>query len=183
MTRCIALLRGVNVGKAKRIPMAELRDLLEDLGLTDVRTLLNSGNAIFSSARPQVTTLATAISDAIARRFRFTAPVIVITATDLNTIVTGNALTDGEAEPSKLLVAFVASAAVLTQARPLLAQSWTPDKLHVGPKAAYLWCARGVIESKLMQAFTRATSDATTTRNWTTVLKLQAAAIQGHQHA
>jgi uncharacterized protein (DUF1697 family) len=156
--------------------------LLEDLGLTDVRTLLNSGNAIFSSARPQVTRLATAISDAIAKRFGFPVPVIVITATDLHTIVAGNALTDGKAEPSKLLVAFVASATVLTQAWPLLAQSWTPDQLHVGPKAAYLWCAHGVIESKLMQAFTRATGDAATTRNWTTVLKLQAA-TQGHHHA
>jgi uncharacterized protein (DUF1697 family) len=175
----MALLRGVNVGKAKRIPMAELRVLLEDLELTDVRTLLNSGNAIFSSARPYVTRLATAISDAIAKRFGFGVPVIVITATDLNTIVGGNVLTDGKAEPSKLLVAFVASATVLTQVRPLLAQSWTPEKLHVGRKAAYLWCAHGVIESKLMQAFTRATGDAATTRNWTTVLKLQAA-TQGH---
>ena len=40
----IALLRGVNVGRAKRVAMADLRSLLEGLGCTEVRTLLNSGN-------------------------------------------------------------------------------------------------------------------------------------------
>jgi len=49
MTVCVALLRGINVGKAKRIAMADLRALIEGLGYTDVRTLLNSGNVVFSS--------------------------------------------------------------------------------------------------------------------------------------
>ena len=47
MPAFLALLRGVNVGKAKRVPMAELRRVLEDLGCTNVATLLNSGNAVF----------------------------------------------------------------------------------------------------------------------------------------
>lgn len=49
----VALLRGVNVGKAKRVPMAELRALLAGLGHTGVATLLNSGNAVFSAAKPR----------------------------------------------------------------------------------------------------------------------------------
>ena len=48
MPRYVALFRGINVGKAKRIAMADLRALLEKLGYTDVRTLLNSGNAVFT---------------------------------------------------------------------------------------------------------------------------------------
>ena len=47
MPTFIALLRGVNVGKGKRVPMAELRDLLSGLGFAEVTTLLNSGNAVF----------------------------------------------------------------------------------------------------------------------------------------
>ena len=43
----VALLRGINVGKAKRIAMADLRALVESLGYSDVRTLLNSGNIVF----------------------------------------------------------------------------------------------------------------------------------------
>ena len=47
----LALFRGINVGKARRIAMADLRALLEDLGFTQVKTLLNSGNAVFTAAR------------------------------------------------------------------------------------------------------------------------------------
>ena len=50
MPRYVALFRGINVGKAKRIAMADLRALLEKLGYTDVKTLLNSGNAVFTGA-------------------------------------------------------------------------------------------------------------------------------------
>ena len=49
MTRFVALFRGINVGKAKRIAMADLRALLESMGYTNVRTLLNSGNAVFDN--------------------------------------------------------------------------------------------------------------------------------------
>src|ERR1700744_4210713 len=49
MKRYIALLRGINVGKAKRVPMADLRALMESLGYAGVRTLLNSGNAVFDA--------------------------------------------------------------------------------------------------------------------------------------
>ena len=51
---CIALLRGINVGTAKRISMAELRDLVESLGFRNSRTLLNSGNVVFTAAKAQV---------------------------------------------------------------------------------------------------------------------------------
>ena len=49
MKRHIALLRGINVGKAKRVPMADLRALMQGLGHANVRTLLNSGNAVFDA--------------------------------------------------------------------------------------------------------------------------------------
>lgn len=49
--RHVALIRGINVGRAKRVAMADLRALVEDLGYGDVRTLLNSGNVVFTSAR------------------------------------------------------------------------------------------------------------------------------------
>ncbi len=47
MQTCVALLRGINVGKANRIATADLRGLLTELGYADARTLLNSGNALF----------------------------------------------------------------------------------------------------------------------------------------
>ena len=57
--RYAALLRGINVGGNKKIPMAALRELMQGLGYADVVTHLQSGNAVFSSAK-QPQTLARA---------------------------------------------------------------------------------------------------------------------------
>jgi uncharacterized protein (DUF1697 family) len=157
--------------------MADLRSLIEDLGLSEVRTLLNSGNALFqATARPNVAKVASAIEAAIQSKFGFSVAVIVVTARELNTIVAENLLPQAASAPSKLLVAFAPKAAALGRAKPLLAEDWTPESLAIGSKAAYLWCDHGIIESNLLPAFSRVTVDATTTRNWATVLKLQAAA-------
>jgi uncharacterized protein (DUF1697 family) len=63
----------------------------------------------------------------------------------------------------------------MAQLRALLKESWAPDALAIGPKAAYLWCDAGVLDSKLSQMFARRAGETVTTRNWATVLKLQAA--------
>jgi uncharacterized protein (DUF1697 family) len=68
---CIALIRGINVGKTKRLSMSNLRDLFSNLGYANVRTLLNSGNVIFAAPQPSTPTLAVAIEKAIAAKFAF----------------------------------------------------------------------------------------------------------------
>ena len=173
MTRCIALLRGINVGRAKRIAMADLRELVASLGYTDVATLLNSGNLVFRAQRPEPGVVAARMEAAIEERFGFSAAVIALTARELDAIIAENPLLHVVDDPARHLVAFVASAAALEQAEPLLAQPWAPDALAVGRRAAYLWCADGILASKLAQAYARAAGDAATTRNWTTVLRLQ----------
>jgi uncharacterized protein (DUF1697 family) len=175
MTECIALLRGINVGRAKRIAMAQLRGLIVDLGHKNVRTLLNSGNVLFQCTRPNPGQLALTIQNAIADSCGFSASVMVITATDLAAIVRGNPLLHIAVDPAKHLVAFVAHPRALGPLRPLLKETWAPDALAIGPKAAYLWCDAGVLDSKLSQMFARRAGETITTRNWATVLKLQAA--------
>jgi uncharacterized protein (DUF1697 family) len=179
MTQCIALLRGVNVGKAKRIAMSELRGLVEELGGSEVRTLLNSGNVVFKTSRRSQRALASALEKAIVARCGFSVPVVVLGDTELDTIVAGNPLPQADKEPSKFLVAFVNDAAVLTAAKPLLAESWKPDALALGSKAAYIWCAKGILESRAAKEFARVTKDAATARNWATVLKLQQLCADG----
>lgn len=176
MPKCIALLRGINVGRAKRVAMADLRTLIEGLGFSDVRTLLNSGNAVFNAARPTPEKVASAIEGAIQGKFGFYVPVVVLTARDLHTIIAENPLPQAAQDPSKFLVAFVAKGGALRKAESLLQETWAPEALAVGRKAAYLWCARGIIDSKLVKDFSRITAATATTRNWGTVLKLQAAA-------
>jgi uncharacterized protein (DUF1697 family) len=171
MTECIALLRGINVGRAKRIGMADLRAIFEDLGHEDVRTLLNSGNVLFRCSRPSTGKIAVAVQDAIARECGFSTAATVLTSTTLAAIIRENPLLRAVTDPARHLVAFGARP-LLSGLRPLLAESWAPDALAIGPHAAYLWCAAGVLDSPLSQAFARHAGTDLTTRNWATVLKL-----------
>lgn len=178
MTRCIALLRGINVGRAKRVPMAELRTLFEGLGFPEARTLLNSGNVVFDAPQRSVRGATAKIEKAIEQRFGFPVSVVVVTASQLDSIVDENPLRQAGADPSKFLVAFTSSSEPLDAARQLTSRKWSPEAFAVGNSAAYLWCANGIIESKLAKAFGRLTGDSATTRNWATVLKLQALAAE-----
>src|SRR6478672_11923307 len=72
-----ALLRGINVGGHRRVPMAELRALMTDLGHADVRTHLQSGNAVFTSAETDEQALAAQLERAIEARFGFAVDVLV----------------------------------------------------------------------------------------------------------
>lgn len=171
-----ALLRGVNVGKAKRVPMAEWRTLLTDLGYTDVATLLNSGNAVFRAAKRTPTKLAADIAAAIANHFAFDVTVIVLSAATLDIIVKELPMTIDESEYSRLLVAFVQDnkrLADLSVITPLVAP---PEQFVVGTHAAYVYCANGILESKGGEALLGKVGTSITTRNWATVLKLHAMA-------
>jgi uncharacterized protein (DUF1697 family) len=174
MPRYAALLRGVNVGKGNRVPMAELRALLEALGCTRVRTLLNSGNAVFASPGRSAPTLATRIRAALAERVGVDVPVMVKSADEVAAIFAGNSLAAVATDPSRLLVAFAASApdlAGLAAIRPLVR---APERFVIGPHAAYLWCPHGSLESKAGAALLGKPGRAVTTRNWATVGKLLA---------
>lgn len=172
MTRCVALLRGINVGRAKRIAMADLRRLFADLGFADVRTLLNSGNVVFAAKSPDAAGHARTIRAAIEREYGMTVPVIVVTAMDLAAILLENPLRDVAGDPARYLVAFVQSPDDLEAARPMLARSWSPEAFALGERAAYLWCADGVADSEIVKAFTRLTGETATTRNRTTAEKI-----------
>jgi uncharacterized protein (DUF1697 family) len=174
-TRCVALLRGINVGRAKRIAMSELRGVVQRLGFAGVRTLLNSGNVVFDAQPAQPTRSAASIAAALQDAFGFPVHVIVITQAELDAVVAGNPLLQRSTDSSRLVVAFAASRAALANARALIAQRWEPDAIALADRAAYLWCARGILQSRLMQAFSRATGETVTVRNWATVLKLRAA--------
>lgn len=175
-TECIALLRGINVGRAKRVSMSDLRGLVADLGHENVRTLMNSGNVLFQSSRPNVHRISQAIEAAIESACGFSASVVVITAADLGAIIEENPLLKLVKDPARHLVAFAAGARQLAPLRPLLKKKWKPDALAITERAAYLWCASGILEGKLSREFARQAGDSVTTRNWSTVLKLQAAA-------
>ena len=174
MPAYVALLRGINVGKAKRVPMAELRALLSGLGYTGVATLLNSGNAVFHARTGAPAKHAAAISAAISTRLKIEVPVVVKSASELTAIISENPIKAGVDEHSHFLVAFVQNAGVLPSLAAVESLVGAREKFSIGKNAAYLLCPTGILESKAWEALVGKTGKSATTRNWATVLKLQA---------
>lgn len=176
MPTYIVLLRGVNVGKAKRVPMADFKTLLLGLGCTSATTLLNSGNAVVEAPRQSAAGLAKKIASAIEASLGFSVPVVVKTADEVDRIVAGSDLVGDASDHSRLLVAFAKDAATLEQLRPIADLVTPPERFVVGEEAAYLHCPSGILESKAGEALLGKVGKAVTTRNWATVLKLHALA-------
>jgi uncharacterized protein (DUF1697 family) len=176
--RYIALLRGINVGRAKRVAMGDLRELVTALGFADVRTLLNSGNVVFSGRRTRPDRIATAIEKAIVERLRVSTRVTVLTGGVLERVISENPLREIAGKPAnapRFMVAFLRDPlAARAKLAPLTAQDWGADALALGSSAAYLWCSGGILESRLLEAVGRLLGDEVTTRNWATVTKVQA---------
>lgn len=171
--RYAALLRGVNVGGARRVPMAEWRALLETMGCSQVRTLLNSGNAAFRNPLQSTAMLEAMIHGSLARSLGVEVPVIVKPVKTISAIVAGNALAAKATDPSRLLVAFTRDAKSLAALEAIAPLAKGPERFHLGEHAAYLWCAGGILESAAAKALHGKAGREATTRNWATVLKLE----------
>ena len=173
MKRHIALLRGINVGKAKRVPMADLRALMEALGFAGVRTLLNSGNAVFDARSGSPASLAKKLHAAIHEKTGVECEVIVKTADDLAAAIAEHPLRRHANDDARMLVMFTQEASSLALLEPLEKEDWAPEAFAVGEHAAWLWCANGIIESRVSKAVGKLLKDRGTARNWATVEKLQ----------
>lgn len=176
--RRVALLRGINIGKAKRIAMADLRTLFEGLGYGEVRTLLNSGNVVFSVVRKGGDDAGDRIEKAIGDRLGVTTRVTVLLAREVVEAVRENPLASVADDPSRLLLLTLRDAKAMAALQPLLSERWTPEALALGQRVAYLWCAKGIVDSHLWTRASRVVGDAGTARNLATMAKLSAL-VQG----
>ena len=174
MGKYVALLRGINVGKAKRVAMADLRHAVESLGGTAVQTVLNSGNVCFQSSTRKPAALAPALKAILKDRLQVDCAVQVFEAGTFRAILAANPMPQSAEDPARFLVAFVASPEALAPIRECLPMSCPPDCLAVGDGAAYLWCASGILESPVFKLVTRVAGDTITTRNWSTLQRLLA---------
>jgi uncharacterized protein (DUF1697 family) len=174
--RFVALLRGVNVGGAKRVPMAEFRALLCGLGYTEVSTLLNSGNAVFGAARGTPAAHAREIAAAISTRLKLEVPVVVRSARELSAVVADNPISAPQEHYPRLLVTFIQDTRLLRAWSAIGPRVVAPERFALGKSAAYLLCANGILESKAWALLLKQAGGSTTTRNWATVLKLAALA-------
>ncbi len=173
MPQFVVLLRGVNVGKGNRVPMAAFRMLLESQGFSEVRTLLNSGNGVFRCAARSAANHAKAIGARLQDRLGVSVLVVVKSSAEFLTAVAENPFLLPEKDHSRLLVAFAQNEAAIQALSVLLPMLQPPERLHIGSHAAYLHCAGGILESKAGSALLGKLGREATTRNWATVLKLK----------
>jgi len=170
--RYIALLRGVNVGKAKRVAMADLRKLIADLGYTEVRSVLNSGNVVFSGPPLAQEQVAKRIEEALVLKLGVAARVMVLEGEELAAIVAANPLLDQAGDHARLLTFILATPESRQAIEALCERDWLPGAVALGQRAVYVWCPDGILDSAAAAALGKHLGDATTSRNWATLVKL-----------
>jgi uncharacterized protein (DUF1697 family) len=172
VTRLVVLLKGINLGSRRRIPMADLRTALEEAGFEEVRTHLQSGNVVLSSGdRPPA--VSRAIEAAIRERFGMDVDVVVRTADELAAVVAADPLGDVADDPAKHLVAFLSAKPDRAALRELERQDFGAERLAAGPRELHAWCPGGIQRSGLMAALGRSElAPVVTVRNWRTVTRL-----------
>jgi uncharacterized protein (DUF1697 family) len=163
----VALLRGINLGARNKVSMSALRELLAELGAEEVRTYVQSGNAVFESGL-RAAELRKAIEDAIERELDLEVKVLLRNARQLAKVLRGNPFANRD--PATLHVTFLAERPGQARVRELDPDRSPPDEFRVVGTEVYLHCPNGYGQSKLSNAyFERGLGVAATTRNWRTV--------------
>lgn len=159
----VLLLRGINVGGHRRLPMAELRERVERLGGVDVRTYLQSGNVVVAAGPAE---LAGRLADELGT------PVLERTATALRETVEGNPFREVD-DPTRLVAVFL-SRPLPAAAQALLAPAATaPDRVRPAPGVLYVHYPRGQAGATLRPETLARIDPCATARNWRTVLALR----------
>lgn len=167
--RWVLLLRAVNVGGRNTVPMAELRALLEDLGHTEVRTVLNSGNAVFTSRQRSAVSIAAAVESGLRDRLEVEVRACVRTPAQLQAALDG---LPGELPASSYVLVTVLFDEPASLA-PVLEHVWQDELVRAGDGVLYLAYLAGVHSSKLTAGWLeRRLGVATTARTPATLRKL-----------
>ncbi|MFE3070457.1 DUF1697 domain-containing protein [Streptomyces sp. NPDC059247] len=197
MTQTYALLlRGINVSGRRKVPMADLRSCLEGLGHRDVRTYLQSGNAVFTTGAdaggagasgasgagggagvPAVSdeALASEIEDAVERRFGFRVDCLVRDGAYLAAVAAACPFPAAELEGKQLHALYLSESADPGRFAGIDREAHLPEAFALGDRVLYLYAPEGLGNSKLGEAVSRASvvkGLVVTGRNWNTVRKL-----------
>ncbi len=180
MARYIALLRGINLGSSRRVSMQDLRAILGDLGYTDVATLLQSGNAVFTGPRRQADKVCAEVSQAITERLGMPVRCVVRTASELAAVVAANPFPEHAGDGAKLMVAFLSGPVDRSTVDDVDPAGFAPDEFRLGGREIYLWLPNGASGSRIPVDFwDKKTKLLSTMRNWNTVTKLLAMTSAG----
>lgn len=165
MSRYAVLLRGINLGRAKRVAMADLRALLADAGFGDVATLLQSGNVVLTSDGSPAE-VARRVEEAIRERLGMDVAAVVRTRDEMRAVVEADPLGDVAGDGSRYVVAFMATEPGPELAELLDSVDAGDDRHALRGRELYVWCPHEQMDSPLMTALDkRKGGPVTTVRN------------------
>ncbi|MBE6906817.1 DUF1697 domain-containing protein [Marasmitruncus massiliensis] len=172
------LFRGINVGGKNVVKMNDLKQLLLELGLSKVKTYIQSGNAVFETTLGEPV-LHDIIRTGFINRFGFESDTLIRNIDEMQLLIEQFPITTAEiaaaeaADPQveHLYVYFLNNPPQQTQIDAICKEYVGTDTLRAGKREMYLLCYQSIRKSKLA-ARTSKTFDSATVRNWKTVNKL-----------
>jgi uncharacterized protein (DUF1697 family) len=169
-----ALLRGINVGGNKKVPMADLRAMTAKLGFDDPKTLLQSGNLVFSAKSQPMAKLEALLEDATKKHIGVECSFLLRSADEWKAIVAANPFrAQAQSDPSHLAVTFCREAPDAVALKALRAEARGEEDFRVVGRELFVWYPDGMGQSKLAIALGRnRLGTICTARNWNTVLKV-----------
>lgn len=172
-TRYISILRGINVGGKRKILMADLRQLFEKLGYSNIITYIQSGNVIFDYERnAEAKKLEDEIQRIISKTYGFDVPVIVRTVDEIKHSISNNPFLDAN-EIERLHLTFLKEAPDRINLEQINEYSFPTDDFKIIGKEVFIFCSGKYSDSKLTNTFfEKKLKVSATTRNWKTVNKL-----------
>jgi uncharacterized protein (DUF1697 family) len=176
----ISMLRGINVGGAKKILMKDLADLYELCGFTGIKTYVQSGNVVFESTEKSPETVSRIIEKKIEKKYKFHADVLVRTAGDLEKVLAQNPfLKERGLDPGILYVTFLSGAPDAQSLSLLSNVNSGTDRFAMAGREIFVSCPGGYGRTKLSNNFFEAKlKRIATTRNWKTVTMLHEMAMK-----
>jgi uncharacterized protein (DUF1697 family) len=170
MKTYIALLKGINVGGHKKVPMAELRDLLKNAGFQNVQTYIQSGNVIFQSSE-KAKELETKIQNLISIQFGFEVSVIIKSNKELQSILDASPFSKEKKEKSYFIMLNRIPESNLVEEVDQL--QYENEEIVIKKDGLYFYCSTGFGKTKFnMNTYERKLKVTGTARNYNTMLKL-----------
>ncbi|MGW0121434.1 DUF1697 domain-containing protein [Streptomyces sp. NPDC003327] len=175
-TTYAALLRGINVSGRRKVPMAELRSVIEGLGHRHVRTYLQSGNAVFATdSRAGEDGLTAELEDAVEARFGFRVDCLVRDGAYLAAVAENCPFPAAELDAKQLHAVYASGPLEPERFAAVDPAAYLPEQFALGDRVLYLHTPGGLGTSRLADAVTRpfvVKGLVTTARNWNTVRTL-----------
>ena len=168
MPGAVALLRGINVGGHRRLPMGKLRALAEELGFENPQTYVASGNLVFKSDQ-QPDAIAAALELAIERRFGFPVDVVVRARPQWQALLRSNPFADEAAAEPKWVWLFLSKQPPKDGAADDLAKASPGLRTHQSSDALWIHMPEGATMKILSIPWDRLIGSPSTSRNWRTV--------------